>query len=201
MSIAPATSADIRAIEARLGAKGRRVFTVAGWNDSRRKAGIAAGNYWIATLGVLRWNAGYAQRVLGYMPRSSAKRSRMAKGEPPYFSSGQFQNGYNSRARTVATAKGGRASFAVLVPGGFLKIHPEHVKSFRRIPPAEAAAVAREFRRALIQAVQTGRAAQVAKKQARAAAKAAKKQASAVRRAESRANRSQRRQRATRSAA
>lgn len=201
MSIGTATAGDVRDIEARLGIKGRRVFTVSGWNDSLRKAGIAAGDFWIATLGVLRWNAGYAQRVLGYRPRSAAKRARMAKGEPPYFASGQFQDGYANRARTVAKATKGHVSFAVLVPGGFLNFHPEHIKSFRRIPPAEAAAVAREFRRALIQAVQTGRAAHASKQQARAAAKAAKKQATAARRAQAQANRSQRRQRATRRAA
>lgn len=200
MSTAPATSSDIRAIEARLGEKGKRVFTQAGWNKALRDAGIAAGNFWIGNYGVLRWNAGYARSRLGYVPKR-AKAKRMARGEAPFYSSGQFMAGFNSRSRTVATAKKGRTSFAVRVPGGFLNFHPEHVAAFRKIPPGEAAAVAREFRRALIQSVQTGRAQAHAKQQARAAARLAKKQATAARRAAARANRSTRRARAVRSEA
>lgn len=185
MSIATSGN-DVRAIEARLGPKGRRALTVKGWNDALRKAGIAAGNFWISNYGVLRWNPGYAQGQLGYRPKSSAKRKRMAMGEAPFYSSGQFQAGFNYRASTVATAKKGRASFAVLVPGGFLNYHPDHVETFRKIPARESAGVAREFRRALIQAVQTGRVAMAAKKQARAQARLAKKQATAQARRERR---------------
>lgn len=192
MSIAPASSSDIRAIESRLGEKGRRVFTQSGWNKALRDAGIAAGNFWIGRYGVLRWNSGYAQQKLGYIP-GGRKRKRMARGEAPFFSSGRFMAGFNSQARTVATAKKGRASFAVVVPGGFLNYHPEHVATFRKIPPGEAAAVAREFRRALIQAVQAGRARAAAEKQAKESARAAKKVATQARQAQARRDRSQRR--------
>lgn len=199
MSTAPATTSDIRAIESRLGAKGRRVFTQAGWNDSLRKAGIAAGDYWIGHYGVLRWNAGYARGKLGYTPKR-AKALRMARGEAPFYSGGQFMAGFNSRARTVAKAKKSRVSFFVTVPGGYLNFHPDLVATFRKIPPTEAAAVAREFRRALIQSVQTGRAQSAAKQQAKAGRRLAKKQATAARRAAARANRSTRRASAVRSA-
>jgi len=200
MSVAPATTNDLRAIESRLGEKGKRVFSKAGWNDALRKAGIAAGDYWIGHYGPLRWNAGYARGKLGYTPKST-KAKRMAHGEAPFFSSGQFQAGYNSRSRTVATSKKGRVSFYVTIPGGYLNFHPKHVAEFRTIPPGEASAVAREFRRALIQALQTGRAQAAAKIKAKAERTLAKKQASAARRALSRSNRSTRRARAVRSAA
>ena len=100
-----------------------------------------------------------------------------------------------------ARAKKGHASFCVIVPAGRLSVNPRHVAEFRRIPAREAAAVAREFRRAVIQGVMQGRAAHAAEQQAKASARLAKKQASAARRAEARAARSTRTQRATRRAA
>jgi hypothetical protein len=193
-------ASENRQTELRLEGKARRVFTQSGWNKVLREAGIFAGNWWIGNYGVLRWNAGYAQGTLGYRP-AAAKRKRMARGEAPFFSSGQFMAGFNSRARTEATAKKGHATFYVVVPAGYLNFHPDQVRTFRRIPQREAAAVAREFRRAVIQGVMQGRAAHAAKVQAKAGARLAKKQASAARRAEKRAARSTRTQRATRRAA
>lgn len=193
----PASTSDIRAIEARLGAKGRRVFTVKGWNDALRQAGIAAGTWWLSNYGKLRWNPGYAQK-LGYRP-GRRKRGRMLKGgESPYYSSGQFLAGFNTRAKTVAVATKGRSRFHITIPGGFLNFHPEHVATFRKLPKAERVAVAREFRRSLIQAVQTGRAQAAARQQAKAQARLAKRQATAARRA---AARTTRRNQATRTAA
>jgi hypothetical protein len=188
-------ASENRQTEMRLGAKGRRVFTQKGWNDCVRDAGITAGNWWLVKYGVLRWNAGYAQSALGYKP-GNRKRTRMMRGEAPFFSSGDFMAGFNSRAKTVAVAKKGRASFWVVVPAGRLNFHPQHVAEFRRIPQRESSAVAREFRRALIQHVQTGRAAAVAKAKAKAGARLAKKQASAARRQAARAARSTRTRRA-----
>ncbi len=180
-----------RETEVRLGAKGRRVFSASGWNNCVRDSGITAGNWWIGNYGTLRWNKGYAQSALGYAP-GARKRTRMARGESPFFSTGDFMAGFNSRARTEATAKKGRASFWVVIPAGRLNFHPKHVAAFRTIPARESAAVAREFRRALIQHVQTGRASAAAKKQAKASAQLAKKQANAAKRAEKRAARSTR---------
>lgn len=198
-NMAPMASEN-RRTELRLEGKARRVFTQAGWNKVLRDAGVFAGNWWIGNYGVMRWNAGYAQSALGYRP-GAAKRKRMASGEAPFFSTGDFMAGFNSRARTEARAKKGHATFYVIVPAGRLNFHPQHVAEFRRIPAREAAAVAREFRRAVIQGVMQGRAAHAAKQQAKASARLAKKQASAARRAEARAARSTRTQRATRRAA
>jgi hypothetical protein len=191
MSDMGAMASENRQTEIRLGAKARRVFSPKGWNDCLRDAGVTAGNWWLVKYGVLRWNAGYAQSALGYRP-GPRKRTRMARGEAPFFSTGDFMAGFNSRAKTVATAKKGRASFWVVIPAGRLNFHPQHVAEFRRIPQREAAAVAREFRRALIQHVQAGRAAHAAKQQAKAGARLAKKQASAARRRAARAARSTR---------
>jgi hypothetical protein len=197
VSIKPATSTEIQAIESRLGAKGRRVFSVAGWNESLRKAANAAGLWWLSNYGVLRWNRAYAQGKLGYAPRSAAKRIRMIRGESPFFSSGDFQTGFNTKSKVVAKATKGHARFWITIPGGHLNYHPTHLEAFRRVPPGEAVAIAREFRRALIQQVQTGRVQHAAKVQARAAAKIASKQATIARRAEARRAR---RNQATRSA-
>lgn len=188
-----------RQTELRLEGKARRVFTQAGWNKVLRDAGVAAGNYWIGSYGPLRWNSGYAQSQLGYRP-GKAKRKRMALGEAPFFSTGDFMAGFNSRARTEAVAKKGHASFWVVIPAGRLNFHPTHVAEFRRIPQRESAAVAREFRRGVIQGVMQGRAAASAKQQAKASARLAKKQANAARRAETRAARSTRTRKATRRA-
>lgn len=189
-----------RQTELRLEGKARRVFTPAGWNTVLREAGIAAGNYWIGSYGPLRWNSGYAQSALGYKP-GARKRKRMAMGEAPFYSSGDFQAGFNSQARTEATSKKGHASFWIVIPAGRLNFHPEQVASFRRVPARESAAVAREFRRAVIQGVMQGRATHAAKQKAKAGAKLAKKQANAARRAEKRAARSTRTRKATRRAA
>lgn len=192
MSYATPGSSDVREIEARLGVKGRRVFTQAGWNESLRKAGMAAGAYWIATYGPLRFNRGYATSRLGYRPGGS-KRKRMARGEAPFFHSGAFRHGFERGARTVAVAKRGRVSFAIVAPGGRLNHHPEHVAAFRRVPTSESAAVAREFRRALIQAVQVGRAAARARAAAKESARAARAAAAKERKAAARKARSTRR--------
>jgi hypothetical protein len=190
-----------RQTELRLEGKARRVFTPAGWNKVLREAGIYAGNWWIGNYGVLRFDRGYARQVLGYKP-GERKLIRMFRyGEAPFYSSGDFMAGFNSRAKTVATAKKCHASFWVVIPAGRLNFHPEHAKTFRRVPQREAAAVAREFRRAVIQGVMQGRAAAAAKQQAKASARLAKKQANAARRAEKRAARSTRTRKATRRAA
>lgn len=196
MSMAAVNTSDIREIERRLGVKGRRVFTPKGWNDSLRQAGLASGNWWIANYGPLRWNTGYAQGTLRYRA-SAEKRKRMAQGEPPFFSKGEFQKAFYARARTVAVAKGGSVRFAIVAPAGWLSAHPRQMESFRTVPPGEKTAVAREFRRALIQAVQTGRVAHAAKLQARLDARLAKKQASAARRVASRANRTKKTRKAS----
>ena len=186
MSVAPATSADIQAIEKRLGVKGRRVFSVGGWNESLRKAATAAGLWWLSNYGPLRWNAGYAQGKLGYRPKSKAKRVRMARGEQPFFSTGDFQTGFNTKSRVVAKATKGHVRFWITIPGGWLNAHPDHVRAFRTVPPTEAAAIAREFRRALIQQVQTGRVQHATKVHAKAAARLAKKKATIAKRADAR---------------
>lgn len=184
----PADASMNRETEVRLGAKARRVFTAKGWNDALRSAGIAAGNYWLANYGPLRWNAGYARSQLRYTP-GGAKAKRMARGESPFFSSGDFLAGFNSRAAVVAKAKKGGARFWITIPGGRLNFHRRHVEAFRRLPARERAAVAREYRRALIQALQQGRAAAYAKARAKADAQAAKRASAASRRMEVRAAR------------
>ena len=166
----------------RLGAKGRRVFTVAGWNQCIREAGKSAGDWWIGNYGLLRFKSGYAQSVLGYTP-GKRKRKRMARGEPPFFSTGRFMAGFNTKARTEATAAKGIARFFVLIPGGWLNTHPEHVATFRKVPPGEKRAVSREFRRAMLQMLQAGRLAHAAAAQAKAQAKLAKKASNAAARA------------------
>jgi hypothetical protein len=183
---------DNRETEVRLGAKARRVFTAKGWNDAVRAAGITAGNMWIAVFGPLRWNANYATGILRYRP-GDAKRARMARGEAPFFSSGDFLAGFNSRARTVAKAKKGGARFWIVIPGGRLNFHPHKIEAFRTLPPRERVAVAREYRRALIMALQEGRAVAAAKQAAKAQAKIT---ARAARQAAVSANRNARRARA-----
>jgi hypothetical protein len=188
-----------RETEIRLGAKGRRVFTVAGWNKVLRDAGIFAGNWWIANYGPLRFNAGYAKGNLGYSASSKRKRVDLFRGGSPFVWTGQWIANFNSRSRTEAVAKKGGARFWIVCPIGH-PVRPETSASFRRIPARESAAVAREYRRAVIVGLQEGRALKAAKQRAKANARLAKKQASAARRAEARANRSTRRTRATRSA-
>jgi hypothetical protein len=178
-----------RQTEVRLEGKARRVFTPAGWNKVLREAGIYAGNWWIGKYGVLRFDRGYARQVLGYKP-GERKLIRMFRyGEAPFYSSGDFMAGFNSRARTVATAKKGHASFWVVIPAGRLNFHPEHAKAFRRVPARESAAVAREFRRAVIQGVMQGRAAHAARAKSKAAAREARRAENAKYRAAIRANR------------
>lgn len=189
-----------RETEVRLGAKGRRVFTVAGWNDVLRKAGIFAGNWWIANYGPLRWNTAYAKSQLGYTAKSKAKMVALFRGSVPFFHSGMWQVNFNNRARTEAVAKKGGARFWIVCPIGHA-VRPETIASFKRIPARESAAVAREYRRAVIVGLQEGRALKAAKQQAKASARTAKKQATAARRAEKRAARSTRTQKATRRAA
>lgn len=189
MSVKPATSADIQAIESRLGVKGKRVFSAAGWNESLRKAGQTAGLWWLANYGPLRWNKGYAQGKLGYAPRSEAKRARVDRGEDPFFSTGDFQAGFNTKSKVVTKATKGHVRFWITIPAGYLNFHPTHAAAFRKVPAGEATAIAREFRRALIQQVQTGRVQHAAKVHARSAAKAASKQATQARRAEARRTR------------
>jgi hypothetical protein len=170
-----------RETELRLGPKGRRVFTVAGWNDVLRKAGIFAGNWWIANYGPMRFNGHYAINMLGY-PEGlyPFKAYKIHRGyESPFVGpTRQLISNFNARSRTEATASKGRARFWIVCPFG----HPVNEalsKAFRHIPSRESAAVAREYRRAVIVGLQTGRAAHAAKRQARAAARAAKRQAKA----------------------
>lgn len=163
-----------RETEIRLGAKGRRVFTVAGWNKVLRDAGIFAGNWWIANYGPLRFNAGYAKGNLGYSASSKRKRVDLFRGGSPFVWTGQWLANFNSRSRTEAVAKKGGARFWIVCPIGH-PVRPETSASFRRIPARESAAVAREYRRAVIVGLQTGRAAHAAKKQAKAAARAERK--------------------------
>jgi hypothetical protein len=177
--------ASNREAEVRLGEKGRRVFTQAGWNRALRNAGTYAGFWWLANYGPLRWNKGYAMSQLGYRP-GARKLGRMARGELPFFSTGSFQNGFNTRANVVAKAKKGGARFWVTIPGGALNFHPEHVRAFRTIPARESAAVAREFRKSLIMELQSGRKAFASKQQAKAAAKAQRAADRAAARAERR---------------
>jgi hypothetical protein len=159
----------------RLGPKGRAVFTKSGWNDALRNAGLYAGNWWIANYGPLRWNTGYAQAHLGYpprLPRGSmkgiramfaggladgwTKRERLKMGEAPFFYTGTMQANFNSRARTEATASAGGARFWIVCPVGH-PLRPETADAFKTVPPGERKAVAREFRRALIQALMAQR--------------------------------------------
>jgi hypothetical protein len=189
-----------RQTEIRLGPKGRRVFTVAGWNNVLRDAGIFAGNWWIANYGQLRFNKGYATANLGYSASSKRKKVDLFKGGSPFVWTGQWLANFNSRARTEAVAKKGGARFWIVCPIGH-PVRPDTSASFRRIPTRESAAVAREYRRAVIVGLQEGRALKAAKQQAKASARAAKKQATAARRAEKRAARSTRIRKATRRAA
>jgi hypothetical protein len=167
---------------ARLSAKGRAVFTVKGWNDAIRSAAIYAGNWWIGHYGVLRFNKGYAVSALNYS----------AGGAKPFFKTGLMASNYSMRARTIATAKtGALVQFRVTFPAGH-PLQEKTSKAFRFIPMREKVAVAREFRRGLIDALQAGRAKAAAKaqavaaRQARAAANKAKRQAQRERAAEKR---------------
>jgi len=182
VSVSPSSYTVNKDTALRLGAKGRRVFTPAGWNQCLRDAGKYAGDWWIGHYGVLRFNAGYATSVLGYRP-GDRKRIRMRRGEDPFYSSGQFMAGFNTRSRTESTATKGIARFFVIIPGGWLNTHPEHVATFRKVPPREKEAVSREFRRALIVSLQSGRVAHAQKIQAKAQAKLEKKAANAAARA------------------
>lgn len=195
--------AENRETELRLGGKGRRVFTVAGWNKVLREAGIFAGNWWIANYGPLRFNGAYALGTLGYpvgLYKWKAYKIRRGYEDPFVGPTRQLISNFNSRARTEAKATKGRVRFWVVCPFGH-PVSKELSNAFRRIPSRESAAVAREYRRAVIVGLQTGRAAHAAKKQAKADARAAKKQASAERRQAARAARSTRTRRATRRAA
>lgn len=182
MSISPASYTVNKDTALRLGAKGRRVFTPAGWNQCLREAGKFAGDWWIGKYGVLRFNKGYAQTALGYTP-GKRKRKRMARGEPPFFSTGRFMAGFNTKAHTESTATKGIVRFFVLIPGGWLNTHPEHVATFRKVPPGEKKAVSREFRRMLIVQLQAGRIAKAKEIEAKAQAKLAKKASNAAARA------------------
>jgi hypothetical protein len=155
----------------RLSGKGRAVFTVAGWNTALRNAAVAAGNWWIGNYGPLRWNRGYAVGQLGYRS-GPAKKARMDRGEEPFYKTGDLKNGFMTRARTKATAKGGKVRFAVVFPAGWLTANPQRLASFRTVPAREHAAVAREFRKALIMALQTQRTVAAKKAQAKAAKQA-----------------------------
>jgi hypothetical protein len=172
---------DNRQTELRLGPKGRAVFTVAGWNKALRDAGIYAGNWWIANYGPLRWNVGYPQSQLGYRPGKS-KRKDLARGGKPFFDRGTMQANFNSRARTEAVAKKGGARFWIVCPVGHA-LRPETAAAFKTIPPGERKAVSREYRRAIIQALQAqrivaaGKAQAQAERASRAAANKAKRQA------------------------
>lgn len=179
MSVSPGSYSINKETALRLGPKGRRVFTAAGWNQCIRDAGKFAGDWWIGKYGVLRFNSGYAQKFLGYEP-GARKRKRMDRGEPPFYSTGRFMSGFNTKARTEATASKGIARFFVLIPGGWLNAHPEHVAAFRKVPPGEKRAVSREFRRAMIKMLQAGRIAHASAAQAKAQAKLEKKAANAA---------------------
>ena len=177
MAVAPVGPAALRDTEARLSAKGRRVFTVAGWNDVIRNAGIAAGNWWISHYGPLRWNVGYAMGKLGYSPGKKKMKKISKWGALPFQEDGLMRSNFNSRAKVDAKAtKGGLRLFVVRFPIGHV-ITAKAMNSFKTIPPAEAKAIAREYRRAVIIGLQTGRTAHAAKLSAAATVKAAKKEA------------------------
>lgn len=161
---------DNRATELRLGAKARRCFTAAGWNEALRQAGIAAGTWWIATYLPMRYDRGYAMGVLGYRPKGGNRQRVLAGIEPPFFESGLMQR-MNQGARVRAVAKKGGARFWVVIPTGH-PLAPNLATAFRTVPPQESRGVAKAYRRALIQAVQQGRATAYAKQQAKLAAKA-----------------------------
>lgn len=181
-------SAANRDTELRLGPKGRRVFTVAGWNKVLRDAGIFAGNWWIANYGPLRFNAGYARANLGYVARSKRKVVDLYRGGSPFVDEGTLIANFNSRSRTEATATKGGARFWIVCPFGHI-VRKETSDAFRKVPARESAAVSREYRRAVIVGLQEGRVAHAAKKQAHASARAAKKADNAKYRAAIRANR------------
>lgn len=169
----------------RLGAKGRRVFTAAGWNNALRGAGIFAGNWWIANYGPLRWKEAYARGQLGYTGR----------GHYPFLDTGVWMANFNSRARTEAVAKKGGVRFWVVIPIGHA-VQAKTSAQFKFLPAREKQSVAREFRRALIMALQEGRTAHAKKQQARAEKRAAKKKANAENRRVARLMRSERRRQA-----
>jgi hypothetical protein len=176
MSLVPVTSGDVKSIEQRLSAKGRRVFTVKGWNDALRQAGIYAAKLWVNTYAPKRWHTDYAVGQLGYSAAvGKSKKRRMRKGERPFWSTGDLNNAWATRARVGAKATKGHVRFYAAGPSGWLSHFPLAMASFKAIPPQEAAAIAQAFRRGLIMAVQTGRADAHKSKMSRAAAKAQKK--------------------------
>ncbi len=153
---------DNRATELRLGPKAQRVFTSAGWHRVIREAGIAAGNWWIANYGPLRWNKGYAISQLGWRTKGM-----MSKFAVPFYETGKWMANFNSRSRTVAVAKNGGGRFWIVIPIGH-PVRQETSQQFKTLPAREKTAVAREYRRALIQGLQTGRVTFAAKQQAKA---------------------------------
>lgn len=169
----PGGIAANRETELRLGPKGRRVFSKSGWNKCIRESGIVTGNWWIVNYGILRWNKGYAIGQLNW--RTKSMNSPLSI---PFHETGQWMANFNSRSRTVAVAKNGGGKFWIVIPIGH-PVRPETSQQFKTLPAREKAAVAREYRRALIMCLQTGRAAHAAKQQAKAD-RAAKAQANKV---------------------
>lgn len=157
-----------RDAELRFGPMGLRLFSVSGWNKTIRDAGIAAGNYWIGHYGPLRWNASYAMNNLGYRPVNKRHWLQVRAGNrAPFYETGTWQANFNSRARTEAVAKKGGARFWIVCPIGH-PIRPETGQQFATLPTRERQAVSREYRRAIIQALQTGRVVEAQKQQAKA---------------------------------
>lgn len=142
----------------RLGPKGRAVFTVKGWNDALRQAGQAAAGWWLVNYAPLRFKWQYAMSNLGYNPGDSKKRRIFKHGEPPYYSTGTMQNNLYMRSQTDVRAKGGGITgIRIKFPIGHM-IKEGTISTFKRIPERERMSVAREFRRALILALQAQRA-------------------------------------------
>jgi hypothetical protein len=190
MAISPAGLSDPSASILRLSAKGRAVFTPAGWNTAVRNAGQQAIGFWLATIAHKRFNWHYAQRELPYRPGRAKTSRHFRYKEDAFTSTGQLRNNLMMRSSVDVRAKrGGLTSMRLRVPIGHW-MRAETLAAFRFVPVKERMAVAREFRKALIMQLQTQRAKAAAKaqataaKQARAAANKAKREASRQRRAD-----------------
>lgn len=176
MTIAPVKSGDVKSIEQRLSAKGRRVFTVSGWNDVLRQAGIYAAKVWVTTYAPKRWHTDYAVGQLGYGAAvGKSKKYRMRKGERPFWSTGDLNNAWATRARVGAKATKGHVRFYAAGPAGWLGRFPKVLASFKTLPPQETAAITQAFRRGIIIAIKHGRAEADRARTAKVTAKAQKK--------------------------
>jgi hypothetical protein len=188
---APSSNRDT---ELRLGPRARGVFTTKGWNDALRAAGIAAGNWWIANYLPLRWNRAYAVGQLNYTPRSKSRLAALRRGVPPFYLTGQMRSMAYSRSHTEAVAKKGGARFWIVCPVGH-PLQPSTAEDFRTLPAREKTAVAREYRKAIIDALSAQRTIRFNQQAARLQATTLKRNhAKAVRAEQRRITTAQRRQ-------